>query len=154
MLVLAVSVNLHELLEDRSLAAIASLRELRGVVVMAVDMAIVLVVTVLSAEDSGTKGACEVVDVILSVESSDVGASEGAATFVAKQAQPAEVVCLAKRVLSLATLVVDREELGSYNLTAVTTLEAVQMKGPVQGAHELAGQRLSTLFADSLLAAG
>jgi hypothetical protein len=44
--------DFNELLENSSLAAIATLRELRRVVVVAVHLAIMFVVTVLSAKDS------------------------------------------------------------------------------------------------------
>jgi hypothetical protein len=47
-----ISKDFNELLENSSLAAIATLRELRRVVVVAVHLAIMFVVTVLSAKDS------------------------------------------------------------------------------------------------------
>lgn len=83
-LVLAVPVNFHKLLENCSLAAIASLRKLRRVMVMTIHVAIVLVVAVLCAKDRGTQGACEMVDVILSVESGDVGASKSTTALETK----------------------------------------------------------------------
>lgn len=55
MLVLPIAENLHKLLEDSRLAAIAPLRELSGVMVVAVDVPIVLVVAVLGAKDSRTE---------------------------------------------------------------------------------------------------
>lgn len=51
MLVLPIAENLHKLLEDGGLAAITPLRKLGGVVVVAVDVPIVLVVAVLGAKD-------------------------------------------------------------------------------------------------------
>ena len=68
----AVPENLHKLLQNRRLATIALLRELRAVVVMAVDVAFVLVVGVLGAEDGGADGAGEVFDVVFAVESCDI----------------------------------------------------------------------------------
>lgn len=55
MLVLPIAENLHKLLKDGRLAAIAPLRKLSGVVVVAVDVAIMLVVAVLGAKDGRTE---------------------------------------------------------------------------------------------------
>lgn len=55
MLVLPIAENFHKLLEDGRLAAIASLRKLSGVVVVAIDIAIMLVVAVLGAKDGRTE---------------------------------------------------------------------------------------------------
>jgi hypothetical protein len=127
-LVLAVAEDLDELLEDGGLASIAALGELGRVVVMAVNLAIVLVVAVLGAEYCRAQGACEVVDVILALERGNVGPPQCAAALMAEQAEPAEVVCLAERVWAPAILVVCREEFGSYNLSAV--LQRCQQKSP------------------------
>jgi hypothetical protein len=54
-LVLPIAENFHKLLEDGRLAAIASLRKLSGVVVVAIDIAIMLVVAVLGAKDGRTE---------------------------------------------------------------------------------------------------
>lgn len=54
-LVLPIAENLHKLLEDGRLAAIAPLRELSGVVVVAVDVPVVLVVAILGAKDGRTE---------------------------------------------------------------------------------------------------
>lgn len=126
-LVLAVSEDLHKLLENRSLTAVASLRELSRVMIVAVNMAVVLVVAVLGAEYGRTQRAGEMVDVVLAVECSDVGAAQSPSTLEAEEAKPAEVVRLAKRVLSLAVIVVDRKELGGYNLAAV--LWSIMVRG-------------------------
>lgn len=66
-LVLAIAVDFDKLLENGSLAAIAALGKLGGVVVVAVDAALVLVVAVGGAEDGGTDGAGEVLDVVFAV---------------------------------------------------------------------------------------
>lgn len=52
MLILAVSEYLDKLLENGGLAATTALSVLRRIMVVAVDVAIVLVVAILSAEDS------------------------------------------------------------------------------------------------------
>lgn len=59
------------------------------------------------------------VNVVLSLERRDIRPSEGATTLVAKKTKPSEVVCFAKRILSLAVFVVCREEFGGYYLSAV-----------------------------------
>lgn len=82
MLVLAISEDLDELLQDCRLAAAAALSELRGVVVVAVDLAIMLIITILSPEHCWTKRAGEMVDMILVIESGDVGPAESSAALV------------------------------------------------------------------------
>ena len=81
-LVLAISKDLDKLLEDGRLAAIASLRELCRVVVVAVHIAVVLVVTVLRAKDGRTEGTSEMVHVVLPIQRRDVGAPEGSSALV------------------------------------------------------------------------
>lgn len=54
MLVLTIAEDLDELLEDGRLAAIAPLRKLGRVVVVAVDAALVLIVAVRCTEHCGT----------------------------------------------------------------------------------------------------
>lgn len=72
MLVLTISEYLHELFQNRRLTAVTSLCKLGGIVVVAIDAALMLVVAILCAEHCRTHGAGEVLDVILSVECSDV----------------------------------------------------------------------------------
>lgn len=72
-LIHAIPEDLDELLQDCRLAAIAPLRKARRVVVVAIHTAFMLVVGILSAEDCGTDGAGEVLDVILSVQPKGVG---------------------------------------------------------------------------------
>lgn len=62
-----VTVNLHELLQDGGIAPDALRREPRAVVIMAVDVARVLVVRILGAEECGADRASEVVDVVFFV---------------------------------------------------------------------------------------
>ena len=52
MLIRAISENLDELFEDCSLAAVATLGELRRVMVVAKDLPIMLIIAVLCAKDS------------------------------------------------------------------------------------------------------
>ena len=72
MLILAVSEDLNELFQNCSLASITALGELCGVVVMAIDLAIMLVVAILCTENGRTHGASEMLDVILSIECRDI----------------------------------------------------------------------------------
>lgn len=118
-LVLAVSKDLDELLQDGRLAAVTPLGELRRVVVVAVYVTIVLVVTVLRSKNRGTERAGEMVYVVLSVEGRDVRATQRSAALVAEQAKPSEVVSLAQGILTVAVLVIGREELGRNNLATV-----------------------------------
>lgn len=67
MLVLPIPKNLHKLFQNRSLTSITSLGELRRVMEMAENLAIVFVVTILRAKDSRAYGASEVVDVIFPI---------------------------------------------------------------------------------------
>ncbi len=99
MLVHTVPKDLHELLQNRCLAAVALLREAGAVVIVAKDVALVLVVTVLRAKHGGADRAGEVLDVVFAVKSGDIGAAKRASTCIAQQVKPAEVVGLAERVL-------------------------------------------------------
>lgn len=85
-LILTVSEYLDKLLEDGSLAATATLGVLCRIVVMAVNMSIMLVVAILSAEDSRAKRAGKVVDVVFAIEGRDVRAPKSTATLVTQQA--------------------------------------------------------------------
>ena len=67
MLVLTIPEYLDELFQYGSLTAVAPLSKLRRVVEMTIDIAFVLVVAVLGAENSRTHGASEVLNVIFPV---------------------------------------------------------------------------------------
>ena len=67
MLVLPVSKYFHELLKNCCLTACAPLRELRGIVIVAVNFPGVFVVTILCAENGRTDGASEMFDMVLPV---------------------------------------------------------------------------------------
>jgi hypothetical protein len=182
-LVLAISEYFDKLFEDGGLTAAATLSKLCGVVVMAINLAVVLIVAILGSKHCWAQGAGEVVDMIFPVERRDVGPAKSSAAFVAQQSQPAKVICLAEWVLPFSIIVVGGEELGGNDLTAVlikkkvvntrreshntavpalgggrrttyAALEAVQVKGPVQCTHKLACQGLAALLAYAHLAAG
>lgn len=179
MLVLPVAENLDKLFENGGMAAVTPLGELGRVMVVAVDVAIVLVVAVLRAKDGGAERTGEVLHVVLAVERGDVGASKGATTLEAEEAQATEVVGLAEGVLAPAFLILGREEFGGDDLATVLwrkrnvslkgvcgrgkrvdscstylAFEAVEVECAVQRTHELASQGLATLMAYPYLAAG
>lgn len=95
MLVLPVAEDLDKLLEDGDLTPVTALGELGRVVVVTVNVAVVLIIAVLCAEYCVTERAGEVVDVILAVESRDVGASQRTSALIAQQVETSKVVCLA-----------------------------------------------------------
>ena len=68
----AVPKYLDKLFQDRRVAAVAFLGEFGGVMVVAVDAAVVLVVAVLCAEDSRAYAASEVFDMIFAIERGNV----------------------------------------------------------------------------------
>jgi hypothetical protein len=72
MLIYAIPEDLHELLQDGCLTSVALLRELGGVVVVAVYAAFVLVVGVLRAKYGRAHRTGEVLDVVLSVQRGDI----------------------------------------------------------------------------------
>lgn len=86
--------------------------------VVAVDAALMLVVTVGSTKHCGANRARKVFNVIFAIQRSDVGAPERLVAFVAEQVESLEVVSLAEGVLS-RRLVGHGEEFGGYNLAAV-----------------------------------
>lgn len=119
MLVLSVAEDFDKLLKYCRLAPIALLCKLSGVVVVAIDLPIVLIVAVLRAKNGGTERACEMVDMVLPFQGCDVRSPEGATTLVAEQTESAKVIGLAKGILALAIFVVGWEELGGNDLTAI-----------------------------------
>jgi hypothetical protein len=145
---------------------------------VAVDVALVLVIGVLGAEDGGTDGTSEVLNVVFAVEGGDVGSAQCIAASEADQVEAAEVVSLAQRVL-IGAFVGDGEELGGYYLaaflergvrawsavsgsrsrahtrggSAYMTCKALEMVGRVEGSHELATKRIAT-FGTNPRAAG
>lgn len=87
--------------------------------VMAVDLALVLVIRVLGSKNGGAQRAREVLNMVFPLERRDVGPSQRTSAFVTEESEPAKVVGLAERVLPLAVLVVRRKEFGGYYLAAV-----------------------------------
>jgi len=68
MLILAIAEDFHKLLEYSSLAPITLLRELCGIVVVTVDAALMLVVTIPRSKDCRAHGACEMLNVVFPLQ--------------------------------------------------------------------------------------
>ena len=85
MLILTVSEDFDELLEDGILAALAALRKFVRIVIMAVHVAFVLVIAVFGSELCRTDGACEMLDMVLPVQGGDVGTSKRAAAGMTEE---------------------------------------------------------------------
>jgi hypothetical protein len=111
MLVLTISKDLDELLQDGGLAAIASLCKLRRIVIMAINFSIVFVIAVLGTKDSGTDGASEMLDMIFAVQRRDVRTPKRTPTLETEQIQTSKVIRLAEGILSATVLSVHRKEL-------------------------------------------
>ena len=82
MLVLAIAEDFHELLQDCRVAAVASLGELGRVVEVTVDLAFVFIVGILCTKDRGTDRTSKMLDVVLAVESGNIGAAQSTAAFM------------------------------------------------------------------------
>ena len=110
MLVLSIAEDFNKLLQDGILATMTALCKAGRVMVVAVDIPIVLVVAVLSAEYGRTHRAGEVLNVVFAVEGGDVGAAQGTAASEAEEIEAAEVIRLAERIL-VGSFIGNREEL-------------------------------------------
>jgi hypothetical protein len=67
MLILTIAENLHELLQNRCMTPVASLSKLGGIVEMAINPALMLIIRVLGAKNRWANGASEMLDVVLVV---------------------------------------------------------------------------------------
>lgn len=126
MLVLAISVYLDELLENGRLTAVTPLCEAGGIMVMTVHLTIVFVVAIGSAKNGWTDRTGEMVDVVFAIEGGDVGSTQGLSALVAKEAKAPKIIGFAERVLAVAVLVVNGEELGSDNLSTILQLKGAK----------------------------
>ena len=120
-LVDAVTKDFDKLLQNRGLTAVASLRELGRIVVMAVDAAFVFVVRVLRPEDCRTNGAGEMLNVVFPLERSDVRPAKSSTTRMTKQIQASKIVGLAEWIL-VWWLIGNRKELRGYDLVTILRL--------------------------------
>jgi hypothetical protein len=83
MLVLSISEDLNELFQNGRLATIAFRCELRGVMIMAVDLTVVFIVRILRAKHGRTNATCKVLDMVLAVQCSDIRSTQGLAAIMA-----------------------------------------------------------------------
>lgn len=160
-LVLPIADDLDELFEDSRLAAIAFGSELRRIMVMAIDLAVMLVVGVLRPKDGWAYAASEVFNVVFALQRCYIRATQCTPAGMAEQVESSKIVGLAQGILPLSVLVVYREELVGDNNSAVllglasahATLgrkpylasEAIQMECCSERSYELTRQRLCTL---------
>ena len=93
MLILAVSKNFNKLFQYGCLTSVASLSELRRIVIMAVDLIFVFIVAVLCAKDGRTHRAGEVLDVVFSIKRRNIGTSKCSSTREAEKIETTEVIC-------------------------------------------------------------
>jgi hypothetical protein len=71
-LVLSAPEDLHELFQDCSLTAVASLRKASGIMVVAVNFVAMFVIAILCTKCCGADGTSEVVDMVFAIERSNV----------------------------------------------------------------------------------
>ena len=99
MLVLAVSVNLHKLLQDRGPAACALDSVAEGVVVVTKDLAIMFIVRVLRPKNGRADRAGKVFDMVLVIQCGNVASSQGLHARVTDQVQTSEIVAFTEWML-------------------------------------------------------
>ena len=118
MLILAISIYFHELLQNRGLAAVALLCESCRVVIVAINVPLMFVIAVRGAKDGRAHRTSEVLNVVFPVESGNVRASQCLPASIAQQIESSEVICFAKWVLA-RRLFGNWEELRGYDLAAL-----------------------------------
>lgn len=171
-LVLTITKDFDKLLENGRLTSIASLRKSGRIMVVAINVALVLVVAVLRSKDCWTYRACEVLNVVFSIQCGNVRATKCASTSMTEEIQSSEVICLTQGVLVWG-MFGDGEELGCHNLAAVLVqpvnyilwqyqallfaylaCKAFQMIRVLQRSYKLSCQDVSALPTVSYSAAG
>lgn len=108
---------------------------------MAVDVVVVLVVTLVGVKDASTRRALEVLQMVLVAQCCDVRSTQGTVTLHADKVKLLEVVVLTKWDLKGETLRVSdfvREELGRALFSTLVACEAVNMVCATQSTHKLA----------------
>lgn len=118
-LILAVAEDLDELFQDSRVTTITPLRELCRVMVMAVYVFLVFVVAILRSEDGWADRTGKMFDVVFAIEGGDIRPAESATTIIAEEIKASKVIRLAKGVLSIAIVSVDREEFRRDDVTTV-----------------------------------
>jgi hypothetical protein len=117
-LILAIAEYLDKLLKNGIVTSVTALSEAGGVVIVAIDAAVMFVVAVLCPKDGGTDGAGKVLDMVFPIECGYVRTAQSISACETDEIQSFEIVLFAQGVLVWA-FVGDGKELGSYNLTAL-----------------------------------
>ena len=84
-LILAIAENFDELLQDGRVTAVTPLGKLGGIMEMAVDLALMLVVGILRTKNGRAHGAGEMFNVIFAIQGCDIGATQSTTTLMTKQ---------------------------------------------------------------------
>jgi hypothetical protein len=125
---------------------------------MAIYAAIMFIIAVLCPKDRWTHRTCEMFNVVFSIQSRNVRASQRIAASKAYQVQSTEVIGFAKGVL-IRTFIGHWKEFGGINLSAFLfesvlskeslhtymASKAVQMKSRIQSANKLPTERFAAL---------
>ena len=85
MLILAIAENFDELLQDGRVTAVTPLSKLGGIMEMAVDLALMLVVGILRTKNGRTHGAGEMFNVIFAIQCCDIGPTQSTTTLMTQQ---------------------------------------------------------------------
>lgn len=85
MLILSIAEDFDELLQNCRVTAMTPLSELSGVMVMAIHLAFMLIVGVLSTKHCRTHGASEMFNVIFAIQGRDIRAAQGTTAFMTQQ---------------------------------------------------------------------
>jgi hypothetical protein len=85
MLILAISKNLNELLQDSIMTSMTSLREPSGVMIVAIYVSIMFVVAILGAEYGWTCGASKMLNMVFPIQGGDVGSTQCISARVAQK---------------------------------------------------------------------
>lgn len=144
-----VAVDFDKLLENGCFASGALDGKACAVVEVAKDATVVLVVAVLWAEYSRANRASEVLDVELATQGCDITATKRTIALCADEVETSKIVGFAKREEAACASRVDHvvgggEELGSYDLVAVITAEAIEMVDAAERPNKLASHDLAT----------
>lgn len=91
--------------------------------VMTVDLAIVLIITVLRSKYRRTYRTGKMVDMVFSVQGCDIRSAQSAIAFVAYQIEATKVIGFAKRILPFSLLFLYGEKLRGDNLATVLNID-------------------------------
>lgn len=107
----------------------APLGKLGRIVEVTVHLVLMLVVRILRAKHCRAYGAGKVLNVVFSIQSRDVRATQGATTRVTEELQSSEVVRFTQRILLGFVFSVDREKFRCDNLATILFTTSQSQKG-------------------------